>query len=165
MKTVFFVRHAKSSWDSPYSDDKERPLSKRGFRDAPFMAKLLKGRGVKADSIFSSPAKRALSTALFFAEELGMKERDIVIEEAIYEAFIPTVLQLIQNFSKQLDTVLVFGHNPTWTGLANYFSEAYIPNIPTCGVIKVEAAINDWPEFSQQSARVTEIHYPKQYFD
>ncbi len=165
MKTVFFVRHAKSSWDSPYSDDMERPLSKRGFRDAPFMAKLLKGHGVKADSIFSSPAKRALSTARFFATEMGIKEEDIYIEKTIYEAFLPTIVRLIQNFPKHFETVLIFGHNPTWTGLANHFSEEYIPNVPTCGVIKVESAVKGWPEFSQHNARVTEIHFPKQYFD
>src|SRR6184192_1474294 len=63
MKTLFLIRHAKSSWDDTALPDKDRPLSDRGRRDAPKMGKRLAKRDVKPDLILSSPARRALTTA------------------------------------------------------------------------------------------------------
>lgn len=71
MKTLVLVRHAKSSWDNPDWSDFERPLNKRGNRDAPFMAEVLKSKNIIPDFMISSPAIRAKSTALYFAQELG----------------------------------------------------------------------------------------------
>ena len=80
MKKLFLVRHAKSSWADPSLADLDRPLNKRGLRDAPFMAKLLKGRGVQPDRILSSPANRAFTTASYFAEALDIPSKEIDIE-------------------------------------------------------------------------------------
>ena len=136
MKIVYFVRHAKSSWEDMSLRDIDRPLNPRGKRDAPFMAKLLKGKGVKADAIISSPANRAFSTASVFAAELEVKKEDIRVKDQIYEAYTNDVLDVISNLEDDLETVLIFGHNPTFTSLANMFSKDYIPNVPTCGIAK-----------------------------
>ncbi len=84
MKTLYLVRHAKSSWEQPELSDLERPLNKRGKKDAPFMGSLLKKKNEIPELIISSPAKRASSTAKRFAEELGIKKEDIKTEKDLY---------------------------------------------------------------------------------
>lgn len=163
MKTVYLIRHAKSSWDHPDLRDIERPLNERGLRDAPFMAKLLAGKGVKPDAILSSPAVRALSTAAFFKAELGLEGEDMLIRDDIYEAIPMTIVRLIQLLPEDVETVLIFGHNPTFTGVANLFSKDYISNVPTCGIVAIRADISHWPDFKEGKAEVTEYYHPKQY--
>ena len=164
MKTVYFIRHAKSSWENSSLRDIERPLSSRGLRDAPFMAKMLKSKNVQPDLIISSPANRALTTAKFFAEELNLGSSKIDIKSSIYEAYPEDVLQVIKKVNNNANTIMVFGHNPTFTSLVNRFTEDYIPNIPTCGIVKIDADIDSWNEFTAPKAVQTEFYYPKQYF-
>ena len=84
MKTLFLVRHAKSSRNEPASQDKDRPLNNRGKRDAPKMGKRLAKREAIPDLILSSPAKRALKTAQLIAKKLDYKLQDIVVDERLY---------------------------------------------------------------------------------
>ena len=164
MKNVYFIRHAKSSWDDSSLRDSERPLNKRGLRDAPFMAKLLKGKGVQADMIISSPANRALTTAKYFASEMNLPDEKFDINNIIYGAYPEDVLRLVKNVDNSVNTLLVFGHNPTFTGIVNRFTEDYIANVPTCGIVKIEADIDSWSAFNESNAVQTEFYYPKQYF-
>ncbi len=165
MKTVFLIRHAKSSWSDSSLSDHDRPLNKRGFRDAPFMAKLLAGKENKPDAIISSTANRAKTTAGYFAEAFGIPVEEIVLTPEIYEAYTRDVLEIIQHLDNKLNVVLFFGHNPTFTSIANIFSQTYIPNLPTCGIVKIQAAINTWSEFNDTTAKQTAFYYPKQYFE
>ncbi len=165
MKTVYLVRHAKSSWDNMDLRDIERPLNERGLRDAPFMAKLMKAKGAKPDALIASPAVRALTTAMFFKEELAVAGQDVWIRDEIYEAFTTQITSLIQKLPEDLDTVMLFGHNPTFTGVANLFTKSYIPNMPTCGVVRIDAEVSHWGEFNERTARVTEVSFPKEYIE
>ncbi len=163
MKTIYFVRHAKSSWDHGNLRDIERPLEARGLRDAPLMAKVLKSKGVNPDLLLSSPATRAYSTALFFADAFEIDRRDVQLQPRIYEAFSEDILAIIEQLPAEADTVLLFGHNPTFTNIANRFSKKHIDNVPTCGIFKVEAKVQSWKDFQAPTAQMTEFHYPKQY--
>ena len=165
MKTVYLVRHAKSSWSYHSLRDSERPLNDRGLRDAPFMAKLLRKKGVKPDALLSSPAVRALTTATFFKNELDIEGEDILIKDEIYEALSSTIVSLIQKLPEDLDTIMLFGHNPTFTSVANIFSKKYINNMPTCSIARIDADVPNWLEFKEGKAKLTEFHFPKQYFD
>ena len=84
MKTLFLVRHAKSSWDDTTLPDKDRPLNERGERDAPKMGKRLAKRDVKTDLILSSPARRALTTAKIIAKSIDYKPKKIVVDDRLY---------------------------------------------------------------------------------
>src|SRR6516164_4541044 len=95
MKTLFLVRHAKSSRDDPVLPDKERPLNERGRRDAPRMGERLAKRGVKPDIIVSSPAVRALTTAELIARELDYDLRDIAVDKRLYSASADDLLAVI----------------------------------------------------------------------
>jgi phosphohistidine phosphatase len=164
MKTVFLIRHAKSSWKDSSLADIERPLNKRGFRDAPFMANLLRSSGVKPDRLISSPANRAYTTATYFAEAFAIPKPAIDIRKAIYMAYPEDILEMITGFSNSWNTVCLFGHNPTFTGVANVFTSDHIANVPTCGIVQIEATIDSWESFSPKTAQVAAFHFPKQYF-
>lgn len=165
MKKIFFIRHAKSSWDDFSLKDIDRPLNKRGLRDAPFMATMLAGKGVKPDAIVSSPANRAYTTATYFAKAAEIDSKSIIKNIDIYEAMDITVKEIITDLNNDWDTVLIFGHNPTFTSLANSYHEDYIPNVPTCGIVEVEADIDDWKKFSDKTGKRKNFYFPKQYFD
>ena len=162
MKKVYFIRHAKSSWDDPGLSDIERPLNKRGLRDGPFMSKMLKGKGIQPDKLISSPANRAFTTATFFAKELNIPEQAIVVRKEIYHAYPEEVLNIIRNLSDADNVILLFGHNPCFTSLANQFSDEYIPNVPTCGIVKVEADVERWSDF-ETDGKLEAFYFPKQY--
>ena len=163
-KEIFFIRHAKSSWSNPRLPDQDRPLNKRGFRDAPFMATLLKNKGFRPDGIVSSQARRAYTTATYFAESIGRSTGAITSYAEIYEAFPEDVYQIIRQFPETSNTVYLFGHNPGFTSIANHFSEDYIPNVPTCGIIRVQLPISEWSEWKPERGRMLDFWYPKQYF-
>ncbi len=164
MKTVYFIRHAKSSWSDPGKADHDRVLNGRGLRDAPFMAKVLKGKGAKPDRIVSSSAARAQATALYFAQEFEIDPQDLQIEKAIYDAFPLDVIDVVKACSDEYQEILVFGHNPAFTSILNSFSGDYIPNLPTCGIGKVVADIKHWAYFIPHQASLEAFHFPKQYF-
>ena len=167
MKSLFLIRHAKSSWENPNLRDFDRPLNPRGLRDAPFMAKLLKGHQEQVDVIVSSPANRAISTAHFFAKEFGLSTNAILQKKSIYEAYPEDVLLVIQALDDQHQSALVFGHNPTFTALANQFSKEgeYIANVPTCGIIHIESNVTKWSDLDSLNSKLVAFYYPKQYFN
>lgn len=164
MKKLFIIRHAKSSWADPSLRDFDRPLNKRGLRDAPFMAKMMVGKGIRPDQIVSSPANRAITTAGYFAEAQGISRKDIQIKHDIYEAYPEVLLSMIQRFDNDWNTVFIFGHNPGFTYLANLFEGEYLANIPTCGIVEVTTPIDDWQRLAAETGKMTAFYYPKQYF-
>jgi phosphohistidine phosphatase len=140
MKTLFLIRHAKSSWDDPALSDKDRPLGDRGRRDAPRMGKRLAKRNVKPDLILSSPARRALTTAEIIAKKLDYKRKDIVVDDRLYASAVDGLLNVIHGLGDNLERVILFGHNPELTELAHRLS-GEITHMPTC-------AVRDWHQHS-----------------
>lgn len=162
MKTLFLVRHAKSSWESPGLRDFDRPLNERGLHDAPKMAQLLSKLGVRPDILVSSPAKRALTTAGYFAEAFGKTNDEIIRDQHIYEAYPAEILRIISELPESASTAMLFGHNPTFTDVANRFTEDFIDNLPTCGVVKVVSSATEWQRFYEGNAKVTACFFPKE---
>ena len=166
MKKVTLIRHAKSSWEDMMLKDHDRPLNKRGKRDAPFMAKMMASRGWRPDLLISSTANRAQTTTRHFAEALNIRPEEMLLQERIYEASIPTIINLIAQLNDQWSAVALFGHNPTFTMVANiFYRNEYLDNLPTCGIVEIEApGITTWDTFTPDTAQVVSVHYPKQYF-
>src|SRR5438128_6747757 len=135
MKTLFLIRHAKSSWGDTALPDKDRPLGDRGKRDAPKMGKRLAERDVKPDLILSSPAMRALTTAEIIAKKLDYKLEDILVDDRLYASKADDLLSVIQKLGDKLERVMVFGHNPEVTELAHRLSSE-ITHMPTCAVVE-----------------------------
>ncbi len=165
MKKLYLVRHAKSSWSEPSLSDIDRPLNKRGMRDAPFMGKMLAAKGVKPDRIISSPAKRAHKTAKYFAKAMSIGKDDIVIDRRIYDAFPEDIFEIIREIDDRYQIVLLFGHNPTFTSFVNRFTNRFIDNVPTCGISGIESEAKTWEDFGTTNSELKVFYYPKQYFD
>jgi len=155
-KTLYIARHAKSSWDDMSLSDFDRPLNKRGKRDAPFMAELLKEKGIKPDLILSSPAKRAKKTAKHYHESLDGK---LHFDEDIYEASTMTLFTLLQKAFTHYNNVMIVGHNPGFSALNDMLSDKSIYNIPTSGIVGI--VFED--EVAPHKGKQLFFEYPKKY--
>jgi len=164
MKKVYLIRHGKSSWENPTLRDAERPLNKRGLRDSPFMANLVKSKYTEIGVFISSPANRAFTTASYFAAEFGVEKENIITDSRIYGAYPQDILDIIREQGNDISSVALFGHNPTITTFANMFRGVNIDNVPTCGVGVFEADIKSWKEFGIETANMTAFYFPKKYF-
>lgn len=164
MKTLYLARHAKSSWDYPELTDFERPLNKRGKRDAPFMGKILFDRKIKPDKIISSPALRAYNTARIIADRLEYPVENIETSETIYNAGAGDLIELIHDLDNNLNSVMLFGHNPALTSLSNYLCDKYLDNIPTCAIVGIQFDVNQWKDIKTDSGKFLFIEKPKDYF-
>ena len=161
MKTLILVRHAKSDWTEIGLSDSERPLNERGKKDAPEMAKRLKKKGLKIDVFVSSPAKRALRTARYFAEAFDEKKDDIQVEKTLYGALPSQFEQVVAAFKDKDDIVALFSHNPGITEYVNTLCSVHTDNMPTCSIFAVQAEVDSWTEFDKAEKKFLFYDYPK----
>ncbi|MFN3705379.1 MAG: SixA phosphatase family protein [Thermoflexales bacterium] len=161
MKTLFLIRHAKSSWDDPRLDDMDRPLSERGLRDAPEMGRRLAERQVKPDRLISSPALRALSTARIIAQALNYDTEQIVVDKRLYEATPKRLLKVIREQGAGPRCIMLFGHNPELTE----FAQSYVPTLqhmPTCAVVQLDFNIESWEDLGEEQPVSVWFSKPRQ---
>ena len=158
-KQLLLVRHGKSDWGDANLRDFDRPLNKRGLENAPEMAERLINKGFKFDLMVSSPAKRAKSTAKFFAEAYHFD--NIRYEELIYEANTTALLKVVNDLNDDAETVIMFGHNPGFTDLANELSDAELYNIPTAGMVLMSFPFDSWKMVSRGTGEMVFFDYPK----
>jgi len=159
-RTLFLVRHAKSSWDDTALPDKERSLADRGKRDAPIMGKRLAKRQVRPDLILSSPARRAFSTAEIIAKELNYRAKDIVVDDRLYATDAETLLGVIGELSDKLKCVMLFGHNPEFTELAQRLSNESVL-MTTCVVAQLTFESTSWSSIGSTKPVEVLLDYPK----
>jgi len=161
MKELLLIRHAKSNWSNALMDDFDRPLNDRGNSDAPRMAKILAGKGIKVDAIISSTANRAFTTASYFAKELGIKKINIKAYDFLYHAPAHVYYDILDDFDDDFKTIAIFAHNPGITDFVNSLSETTIDNMPTCGIFAVKVHIKNWSEFRDAEKNFWFFESPK----
>ncbi|WP_353661262.1 histidine phosphatase family protein [Hydrogenimonas sp. SS33] len=161
MKELFILRHAKSSWDDPALADFDRPLNHRGKEDAPLMGEHLKKLGIKPDLIVSSPAKRAKKTAKIVAEKIGYDVARIEWRDGIYEASPQSLLYLVCQLPDDAKRVMIVGHNPGLTMLANLLGDVAIDNIPTAGIVGIAFDAKSWDDACRMKGHTVLFDYPK----
>lgn len=159
-KQLLIIRHAKSDWAQNVSDF-NRPLNKRGKSNAPEMSKRLVRKNIYPNQLVSSPALRAITTAKYFADALGIKKSDIIKEPDIYDALTQTLLDVVNKLDNQSDFTALFGHNPGLTQLVNDLSASNIYNIPTCGMALIEFPFDKWEMISRGTGELIFFDYPK----
>lgn len=137
MKTLYIIRHAKSDWATAGLHDIERPLAPRGLKDAPIMAQVLKDTGKMPEIMITSPALRAFTTCRIFCTTLGIDPSGIIIQPELYFGDIAIIEQFLQVAFAEADTICVFGHNPTFSELANYFAPEFGGEMPTCAIVAI----------------------------
>lgn len=163
MKTFVLIRHAKSSWDDASLSDHDRPLNKRGKRDAPMMAKMLAETSLKPDLIVSSTANRAWTTAKHFAAAFGIEEEAIDARRDLYMAWYEDLELAIRSLPDEANTVFLFNHNPSSEHLAALYSDYAIDRFPTCAIAHFESDIDTWDHFFPKKAKLVAHYYPKQF--
>ncbi|RSK46250.1 SixA phosphatase family protein [Hymenobacter perfusus] len=161
MKTLYLMRHAKSSWSFDDLSDQQRPLNDRGRDDAPLMGQALTKRNTKLDLLVSSPAVRALSTAALVAHELEYPADKIEVVEAIYEATVPDLLAVVRQLPDTADSVLLVGHNNTLTDFANLLSPSEIPEMPTAAIVCLKFSTDQWARVDRANAEYYFFDKPK----
>ena len=166
MKTIILVRHAKSSWKDPSLDDFDRPLNKRGKRNAPFMGKKLKERQIMPDLILSSPAKRARKTAIAVAKAIGYPKKKIKYNDNMYHPSARYLLEMVRNQDDKNETIMLFGHNPDFNDFADILLKHNpIYNIPTTGVYCIRFDVDSWKKLREGKGESVFFDYPKRYKD
>ena len=162
MKTLLLLRHAKSSWEFPELSDLERPLNKRGKKDAPKMGKWLKNNTGVPDLILTSPSVRTLATISKVGHELGIKGDHYQTDERLYHASPDTLEQIVRSCPDEVKTLLIVGHNPGLTEFANQLCFNHpICNIPTSGIFGIRFNIDQWKKAIPENAEFLFFQYPK----
>ncbi len=141
--------------------DYDRPLNDRGMKDAPIMARRLKERKISVDAFVSSTANRAFTTAVLFAKEYNVKEKDILKIPKLYHAMPSSITEVIEQLNDKWHTVALFTHNPGITEFINMVGVARIDNMPTCGVFGLHLLDDSWSNFSKAEKRFWLFDYPK----
>ncbi len=161
MKQLLIIRHAKSSWAIAGQDDFDRPLNDRGTKDAPIMAQRLIDKGVPIDAFISSPAKRALTTANFFADTYHAKAGSLQTIQKLYHAHPAIFYEVIAVIDDTVETAAIFSHNPGITAFVNELTKTKIDNMPTCGVFAIKAETDHWKDFWPAKKSFWFFDYPK----
>ncbi|WP_103068364.1 SixA phosphatase family protein [Aquimarina sediminis] len=143
MKTLYIIRHAKSSWKFDVTDDK-RPLNERGLIDAELVGNELSTKVKSVDKILSSPAERAHTTAKIIIKYLDIDPSIFYLESELYDFEGRMVIDVIKKCNNKINTLMIFGHNHAFTSIANLFGSETIDNLPTSGVVAIQFDVNDW---------------------
>lgn len=150
MKTLLILRHAKSSWKDMMLGDHERPLNKRGERDAPKMGRLLKREGIVPQLIIGSDAKRVRQTVKRVAGACGYKG-EIFYDDTLYLGEPEDYLRLLKAVDDRYDRVMVAGHNPGIETLLELLS-GEVQAMPTAALAEVYLPIEHWGELAGSTA-------------
>ena len=143
MKTIILVRHAKSSWEYSVSD-RDRPLMERGIGDVHKVADEFRKKPIKIDAAYSSPANRALHTAIIFLRVIDYPLSKFELSDSLYDFSGDRVRSFIGSLDNDKETVIIFGHNEAFTHLVNSLGNRYIDNVPTSGLVELKFDVGDW---------------------
>ncbi|MCH2191642.1 MAG: histidine phosphatase family protein [Gammaproteobacteria bacterium] len=161
-KSLYLIRHAKSSWSDPDLADHDRPLNSRGLRDKEVMSKFIRSHFSDIEIIFSSSACRALDYALSIHRHTNIP---LNVEERLYTFKVRPILQFVFDLPDSYKTVALIGHNPAMTEAVNLFArlkpEKKIVNLPTAAIVKIEFETTNWSSIGKYSGAVVDFAKPK----
>ena len=160
-RKLYIIRHGKSSWGNEGLDDIDRPLNGRGTRSAEMMAKRLMEKGLVPGLIYSSPAKRALSTANIMLRTWGLDPSALHIHDALYMAYESEITGVVEQAPAEAESLAIFGHNPSFTHYANTFLDNPLDNLPTAGVVVVSVESDSWSKMGRKHVRGSYVDIPK----
>jgi phosphohistidine phosphatase len=161
MKTLYIARHAKSSWDHPGLHDHQRPLIPKGVKRTTTIADYLVKHQEEIDLIISSSAVRAYETAKILAQRLNYDKAKIQIEDSLYHANIEGISEIIYTVANDVKSLMIFGHNPTFTHFSNLFLEDQLEWLPTSGIVCIEFDTDKWENLHIVKKTVKFVITPK----
>lgn len=161
MKTLYIVRHAKSSWEYDGIADIDRPLKKRGIKDAHLLSNHLVETLKKPDVFVTSSANRALHTAIIFCENFGYPMANLKIKRQLYSFSDGYLVKTIKALDDSFDSAIIFSHDHGINTFVNKYGSKPIAHVPTCGVIGIEFDITNWK--SIKKGKTILIETPKNH--
>ena len=169
-RELLVLRHSKSAWDTGAASDFDRPLSNRGWRDAPRVGRFLARKGLIPDYVVASPARRARQTVIAVCAELGIDENAIHWDERIYHAAIGTLMNVLAESPADARRVLIAGHNPGLELLVQTLSRDPVPMpddwklMPTGAVARL-AIPTAWRDIDGGTAELLSLTRPRDIED
>ncbi len=163
MRTLYIVRHAKSSWDDFRVDDHDRDLLPVGRERTKKIARWLKKKKQIPELIICSSAVRAKKTAKIIAKGLSFPLDKMSIDPDFYHGGPDEILEKLYTLPNELNKVMIVGHNMTFNDLANSFLdwEHQIENLPTSGVVCVKINTGKWEEIASAKSELDFMIFPK----
>jgi len=144
-RSLTLIRHGKSSWEHKV-DDHDRPLKKRAYNDIKLVAEEIKSSMKPDFHFFSSSANRAQTTARLFLEHLNYSPYKLNILPELYTFNYQSLKQILQGMDDEFEDLVIFGHNPAFTELANDFGNIDFYNIPTSGLVQLQFENTSWKD-------------------
>ncbi|MBN2355266.1 histidine phosphatase family protein [candidate division KSB1 bacterium] len=161
MKVIYLLRHGKAEVGSALQSDKERRLISRGQKETRKTAKQFLLNGWVVGHVVTSPASRAAETAEIFCQTIGRAPAQIEKDDLIYNADAGDLFKLLQKNSNQFSSVLLVGHNPTFTDLAEMLSSSFHQHIPTGGLVAIRFNVESWKMLRAGQGEVLGTIFPK----
>ncbi len=159
-KTVLLLRHGKSDWNATYGQDHDRPLNSRGRRASCAMGRWLAEVGSLPDLILCSTAVRARSTCIM-ASEAGAWQADVQYERGLYHAAPQDLIHYLQEVSDHIQTVMLVGHQPTWSMTAALLSNCAVREFPTASMARIDLLIENWERSAPGTGKLIWHQLPK----
>jgi phosphohistidine phosphatase len=160
-KSLYIFRHGKSTWSIDGVDDADRPLKKRGISGVYSTANKIKTLGDKPDLIITSPAIRALHSSVIVSGVLGYPIEEIKLNSEMYLAEEVEILRLIHGINNDVNSLMIFGHNPGFTFLVNMISDLNIDNLVTSACVKLCYKTKDWQKIAKKELSSVELFLPE----
>ncbi len=159
MKTLYIVRHAKSSWEYDGVKDIDRPLKKRGINDAYLISKVLKSK-VDCPNVFvSSCANRALHTAMIFSYTFNFPLANLKISKSLYSFSDGYLIKTVKALDDGFDSAIIFSHDHGINTFVNTFGSKPLAHVSTCGVIGIKFKDKHWKNIKKGETFLVE--FPK----
>lgn len=159
-KVLHVVRHAKSSWDFNGTADIDRTLKEKGIRNAYAVSRKMKLNNLIPEKILTSPANRALHTAVIFARVFEYPLSKLEINQTLYESSSGSITDMLKALNDDIGSVMIFGHNPDFTELVNSFIKSPIENLPTSGAATFEFNVTRWKDISRSNQVKEVLFFP-----
>jgi phosphohistidine phosphatase len=161
MKTLYLVRHAKSSWEESGLSDIDRPPTEQGIERTERVIRFLQKKEITADRILSSPAIRAYNTAVLVAKGIRYPKDKIIIDRKIYDGGYDKILDLICSTPDEINSLMIFGHNPAISLLADRFVHPGVDFLPTTGTVCIHFKTDQWKLIRSVEPVMDFIIFPK----
>ena len=161
MKTIFIARHAKSSWDFSHLNDHDRPLLNKGIKRSKLIGKYLAQNSITIDLIISSSAVRTFETARIIAKSIKYPVENIQINRMVYNTNVEGLTDLLYGLPDSIESVMLAGHNPTFTSFANQWLDEQIDWLPTSAVVGISFETEKWEDLSMAACETKFVITPQ----
>ena len=159
MKTLIIIRHSKSSWKDHSLSDFDRPLNKRGIKDAKKMSFELSEKIKKVDLLLSSSSKRTTQTSNYFLDSINVRSN--IFSENLYHSSSDLIFDYVLKINNKYNKAIIVGHNPGLTNIINKLTNLKLDNLPTSGIVIIVFNVDNWENINYQSGLVEWIKFPK----